>query len=88
MTENSMAPSAYSWKKRGFTTREAGEYIGRSASWLRKKRLRGTDDPGDPGPRFFKTDSGSAIYLKEDLDGWLDHLAERSRPQHEVAAAA
>jgi hypothetical protein len=62
-------------KKRGFTTREAGEYIGRSASWLRKKRLRGPDDPGDPGPRYLKTDGGSAIYLKEDLDAWLDQLA-------------
>lgn len=69
-----MAASAYSWRKRGFTTREAGEYIGRSASWLRKKRLRGADDPGDPGPRYLKTEGGSAIYLKEDLDQWLDQL--------------
>jgi hypothetical protein len=72
-----MAPSAHSWKKRGFTTPQAGEYIGRSASWLRKKRLRGMEDPGDPGPRYLKTESGSAIYLKEDLDRWLDALAVR-----------
>jgi hypothetical protein len=69
--------------KRGFTTREAGTYIGRSASWLRKKRLRGNDDPGDPGPRFLKTDGGSAIYLREDLDLWLDRLTQKS--QAEVA---
>ena len=73
-----MAPSAHSSKKRGFTTREAGEYIGRSASWLRKKRLRGVDDPGDPGPRWLKAEGGSAIYLKEDLDAWLDTLVGRS----------
>ena len=81
-----MEPSAGCWKKRGFTTREAGQYIGRSPSWLRKKRLRGTDDPGDPGPRYLKTDGGSAIYLKEDLDGWLDHLAVYAR--HDETAAA
>ncbi len=73
-----MAPSAHSWKKRGFTTREAGEYIGRSASWLRKKRLRGNEDPGDPGPRYLKPESGSAIYLKEDLDNWLDGQTSRT----------
>jgi hypothetical protein len=64
-------------KKRGYSTREAGEYIGRSASWLRKKRLRGADDPGDPGPRHLMPESGSAIYLREDLDAWLNGLAER-----------
>jgi hypothetical protein len=64
-----------SWKKRGFTTPEAGEYIGRSASWLRKKRLRGVDDPTDPGPTYFKTPTGAAIYLKEHLDAYLDRLA-------------
>lgn len=74
--------------KRGFATREAGAYIGRSASWLRKKRLRGSDDPGDPGPRYLKTEAGSAIYLREDLDRWLDALAARQappRPSHSTA---
>jgi hypothetical protein len=70
-----MAESAFSWRKRGFTTVQAAEYIGRSPSWLRKKRLRGIADPGDPGPRYLKTEGGSAIYLKEDLDGWLDMLS-------------
>jgi hypothetical protein len=64
--------------KRGFTTREAGNYIGRSASWLRKKRLRGNEDPGNPGPRYLKAESGSAVYLKEDLDAWLDSLTDRA----------
>jgi hypothetical protein len=83
-----MALSADCWKKRGFTTREAGAYIGRSASWLRKKRLRGSDDPGDPGPRCLKTDDGATvIYLKEDLDAWLNQLAERHRGPAESAAA-
>ena len=71
--------------KRGYSTGEAAVYIGRSVSWLRKKRLRGVDDPGDPGPRYLKTDGGSAIYLKEDLDAWLDSLAAQA-PAARVAA--
>ena len=63
--------------KRGFGTTHAARYIGRSPSWLRKKRLRGPDDVGDPGPRWLRTSTGGAIYLREDLDAWLDQLAER-----------
>ncbi len=81
-----MAPSAYS-SKRGFSTCEAASYIGRSPSWLRKKRLRGGADPGDSGPRYLKTSTGAAIYLREDLDAWLDGLAEQSR-QGQAGAAA
>ena len=65
-------------EKRAFTTSEAGIYIGRSASWLRKRRLRGADDPGDPGPPYLKTPSGAALYLKEKLDKYLDHLDQES----------
>jgi hypothetical protein len=83
-----MAPSAHSWKKRGFSTRDAGEYISRSPSWLRKKRLRGPDDPGDPGPRYLKADSGSVIYLKEDLDAWLDRLPPSRSTEPVVATVA
>ena len=64
--------------KRGFSTPQAAEYIGRSASWLRKKRLRGADDPTDPGPKFRKPATGSVLYLKEDLDAWLDAQDEAS----------
>jgi hypothetical protein len=76
-----MVPSLH---KRGFRTVEAAQYIGRSASWLRKKRLRGAD--GDPGPRYHKTDSGGAIYLREDLDAWLDRLAARTLQPGQAAA--
>ena len=62
-----------SWK-RGFKTEDAARYIGRSVSWLQKRRLRGVDDPGDSGPKYRKSSSGYAIYLREDLDAWLEHL--------------
>ncbi len=81
-----MVQSAHSWK-RGYTTREAARYIGRSPSWLRKKRLRGNADPGDPGPRWLKTDGGSAIYLIEDLDAWLNGLASRTESRSTGVAA-
>jgi len=80
-----MAPSTPSWKKRGFRTGEAAQYIGRSPSWLRKKRLRGNDDPGDPGPRWLNTDGGPTIYLIEDLDAWLNGLADKSEPRPPTA---
>ena len=50
-------------------------YIGKSYSWLAKKAMRGLDDPGHDGPRFGKH-GRSVLYLKEDLDAWL----ERSFP--------
>lgn len=73
--------------KRGYSTAEAAIYLGRSVSWLRKKRLRGIADPGDPGPRYLKTEGGSTIYLREDLDAWLDQLAARSACTGMSAAA-
>ncbi|HET9215357.1 MAG TPA: hypothetical protein VFR18_00160 [Terriglobia bacterium] len=72
--------------KRAFTTREAANYIGRSSSWLRKKRLRGPADPTDAGPKFVKTPSGTVIYLREALDKYLDQLAADSDTHHEPAA--
>ena len=75
-----MAAPVHSWKKRGFTTREAASYIGRSPSWLRKKRLRGLADPGDPGPRWLPTEGGT-IYLIESLDEGLNSLARKAGPE-------
>lgn len=70
--------------KRGYSTREAAQFIGKSVAWLRKKRTRGPDDPGDPGPTWVATDGGSITYLREDLDVWLDGLARApSKGPHE-----
>ncbi len=70
-------------RKRGYSTREAAVYIGRSVSWLRKKRLRGVCDPGDPGPRYLKTAGGGAIYL---LEGYAS-LPSRECPTQGEAEA-
>jgi hypothetical protein len=63
---------------RGFKTTAAAAYIGMSASWLRKKRMRAPGDPGDPGPAFLRTPDGNVLYLREALDSWLDNCRTRS----------
>jgi len=68
--------------KRSFDVNDAATYTGFSTSWLRKARLRGPNDPGIAGPPFLKLGShprAAVRYLKEDLDVWLDGLAERGR---------
>jgi hypothetical protein len=61
--------------KRGFNRREAAAYIGRSYSWLAKKAMRGVYDPGCPGPRMLRVGDKGVLYLKEDLDRWLEQWA-------------
>jgi hypothetical protein len=54
-------------------TADAARYLGLSASWLRKQRLRGPDDPARPGPQFIRTE-GHCLYEVAELDRWLDEL--------------
>ena len=58
-------------EKRGFTEREAANYIGMSPSYLRQDRANGIRENRTPGPPYIK--AGRNIrYLKEDLDAWLE----------------
>ena len=54
--------------KRAFTVPEAADYIGRSASYVRQLKR----DNRLPARR----DGKSLIFLKEDLDFFLDQLPE------------
>lgn len=67
-------------KKRGFTEKEAAEYIGMSRSFLRQDRMNGFRKNRTPGPNYSKF--GKAVrYLKEDLDSWLEkHRMIRIEP--------
>ncbi|CAN7312929.1 helix-turn-helix domain-containing protein [Rhizobium rhizogenes] len=47
-----------------FTTNEAADYLGKSASWLNKTRMIGT------GPVYLKI-GGAVRYVRADLDVWL-----------------
>lgn len=63
--------------KRGFTEKEAAEYIGMSRSFLRQDRMNGIRKNRTPGPPYVK--NGRAVrYLKEHLDEWLNlHIVRR-----------
>ena len=64
--------------RRVLRTRDAAHYLGMSPSWLRKKRLRGANDPGDPGPQFIRVSPLVIVYEISALDRWLDERAMRS----------
>ena len=71
-----------SFEKRAFSTAEAAAYIGRSKSYLEHGRSDGAlQGQTPPSPPFIKA-GRSVIYLREDLDQWLEafpklnHLAE------------
>lgn len=68
-------------------TPEAARYLGLSPSWLRKKRLRGPDDPGSPGPPFIHI-GGACLYEIVELDRWLDEAKRRSAPSITGTSAA
>ena len=57
---------------RALRTVDAARYLGVSASLLRKLRLRGRDDPGDPGPSYVRLSSQLIVYEVAELDAWLD----------------
>jgi hypothetical protein len=65
-------------EKRGFTEKEASEYLAISRSFLRQDRMNGFRKGRTPGPNFVRF-GRSIRYLKEDLDRWLEkHRIERS----------
>lgn len=71
-------------QKRAFSEKEAASYISMSRSFLRHSRMSGKRDGHIPPPRFLKAGKRKIIYLKEDLDTWLEqfqrveHLAQLS----------
>ena len=68
---------------RKLTTTEAARFCtenGRMLSHrtLQKWRTRGTKDPGEKGPRFFRDPvSGYAFYFETDLLAWIEELDSR-----------
>jgi hypothetical protein len=65
-------------------TADAARYLGLSASWLRKQRLRAPHDPGRPGPSFIRT-SGHCLYEIAELDRWLDEQRAATAATPEAA---
>jgi hypothetical protein len=64
-------------QKQVFQTRGAATYLSEngvkiSPSYLEKTRLRGTDDPRDRGPDFYRDPHGICIYTRIDLDRYAE----------------
>ena len=57
---------------RAVRTADAAQYLGISASLLRKLRLRGPDDPGEPGPSYIRLSPQLIVYELAELDAWLE----------------
>lgn len=62
--------------KRGFKDYEAATYLGISVSLLRKARCDGRLIGQVPLPAYIKVGK-SVLYLREDLDTWLDSLPKQ-----------
>ncbi|MGH8229716.1 MAG: helix-turn-helix transcriptional regulator [Steroidobacteraceae bacterium] len=65
-------PTIPSTPRRALRTTDAAQYLGISASLLRKMRLRAPDDPSDQGPVPIKLSPALIVYDIAELDRWLD----------------
>lgn len=70
--------------RRALRTADAARYLGISPSLLRKMRMRGPEDPADPGPKFIKLSPQLIVYDIAALDAWLDSHAAGGAPKKSV----
>ena len=64
--------------KRAYSTAEAAAYISLSISFLQKARLKAAARAYD-APAHTRISDKKIVYLREDLDAWLDkHKADSS----------
>ena len=63
---------------RALDEKAAANYIGMSVSFLQKDRMNGALPGRTLGPRFAKLGK-RVMYLRDDLDAWLEqHLVDRT----------
>jgi hypothetical protein len=58
-------------EKRGYTEKEASDYLGLSLAFLRKDRVNGVRDGYLLGPNYIKFGK-NVRYLKEDIEAWIE----------------
>ena len=64
-------------QSRVLNEKAAAQYIGMSVSYLQKDRMNGELPGRTPGPRYAKLGK-RIVYLREDLDAWLQaHIINR-----------
>jgi predicted DNA-binding transcriptional regulator AlpA len=61
------------------TEREAAQYIGMSAAWLKKSRTQRFRDVID-APPFVRAGAKRIVYRREDLDEWQERHLEHVGP--------
>ena len=61
---------------RVLTPTQAGHYLGRSDAWLARlrhnDRARLAEGGARRGPRWIDSGAGRPVYLRDDLDAWID----------------
>ncbi len=65
-----VAPPPPIIEPRGLKPPDAGHYVGRSVSWLKKARQGATDIQGPP----FRKLGNRILYFREELDIWMNEL--------------
>lgn len=63
--------------RRSLSTNEAAEYIGLSPTYLKQARMTGPRARRLDAPQHTNLGCRKVVYLREDLDAWLD--AHRAR---------
>ena len=61
--------------KRAFSTKEAADYIGTTERTLRASRCPSANVTFN-GPTYRRVGTKKIIYLRDDLDSWLDSLVK------------
>ena len=59
--------------KRAYSTKEAALYVGFSETMLKQSRMTGPRAKRIDAPQYTRLGCRKIVYLKEDLDAWLDH---------------
>lgn len=65
-------------EKRAFSTKEAAQYLSVSESHLKHARTDGVRPGRLDAPSHVKLAGGRVVYLREELDGWLDAKAAQT----------
>lgn len=71
-TPNNLTP------KRALSTDEAAHYIGLSGVFLKQARMSGPRAKRLDAPQHTKLGCRKIVYLREDLDAWLDAHREKT----------
>ena len=73
-------------QKRAFSIDEAAHYTALSVSYLRQARMTGSNAPKYDAPQHTVITNRKIVYLREDLDAWLDEKKLSQTASKEASA--